>query len=221
MGKTHFSTELFDFLGELKAHNDRDWFQRNKVRFDRNVRDAMLTFIADLAPRLHKLSRHFVVDPKPTGGSLFRIYRDVRFSADKSPFKTYIAAHFPHERCEGSAPGFYISLSPGESISGGGIWHPEADALKRIRDAIVAAAPEWKKAVRGLSVGGESLKRPPKGYDPGHPLIDDLRRKDFTSGHKYQDREVCGPDFLDRFVDDCRATAPLVRFLSGALGLPF
>jgi uncharacterized protein (TIGR02453 family) len=218
---THFQPALFRFLRELKKHNERDWFMANKARYEADVRDPMLAFIRDLAPRLAKVSPHFVVDPRPVGGSMFRIHRDVRFSADKSPYKTHVAAHFQHARSRGAAPGFYLSLALDESYGGAGLWRPEPDALAHVRKAMVAAPGEWKRATKGLELGGEVLKRPPKGFDPEHPLVEDLKRKDFVTGTAFSESQVCGADFLDRFVAACRAHGPLVRFLARALDLPF
>jgi uncharacterized protein (TIGR02453 family) len=221
MAKAHFQPTLFRFLRELAKHNDRDWFQANKARFEKDVRDPMLAFISDLKPKMEKLSKHIVVDPRPVGGSLFRMHRDVRFSKDKSPYKTHVAAHFSHAKCEGSAPGFYLRLEAGESFAGGGVWHPEADALGHIRDAMIAAPNDWKRATKGLDLGGEALKRPPKGIAPDHALIEDLKRKDFITGTSYTESQVSASDFMDRFVEDCRTYAPLVRFLCRALDLQF
>ena len=221
MSRAHFEPTFFRFLRELAKNNNRDWFVANKTRFEKDVRDPMLAFIADLKPNMAKVSKHIVVDPRPVGGSLFRIYRDVRFSSDKSPYKTHMAAHFTHANCEGSAPGFYVRLEPGDSLAGAAVWRPEPDALGHIRKAMVAAPDEWKRAVKGLELDGEVLKRPPKGFDPEHPLIADIRRKDFISGVTYKDADVCAAGFLDRFVADCKTIAPLVRFLSRAMDLAF
>jgi uncharacterized protein (TIGR02453 family) len=221
MAGAYFHPPFFRFLRELAKHNDRDWFQANKPRFEKDVRDPFLAFIGALKPRLLTVSKHFVVDPRPVGGSLFRIHRDVRFSADKSPYKTHMAAHFSHAHGGGSAPGFYLRVEPGESLAGAGLWRPEAAALGNIRNAMVAAPKEWKRATHGLTLDGEVLKRPPKGCDPEHPLIEDLKRKDFISGTTYREAEVCAPGFLERYVEDARARAPLVRFLCRAIDLPF
>ena len=104
----YFSRELFGFLRELRGHNKRDWFQKNKQRYEAHVRDPFLRFITDLGPGLHKINPHIVVNASPTGGSMMRIYRDIRFSKDKSPYKTSAAAHFWHEKGkEGATPAFY------------------------------------------------------------------------------------------------------------------
>jgi len=118
----HFTRALFDFLRDLKKHNDRDWFAGNKNRYMQDVQDPFLQFIGDFAPRLKQISRAFVADKRKMGGSMFRIYRDTRFSPDKSPFKTWIAARFPHEarrKVEGGVPGFFLHIGPGDSFGGG------------------------------------------------------------------------------------------------------
>src|SRR5579863_7366132 len=162
----HFGRELFRFLSDLKTHNDRDWFAANKERYVRDVEEPMLRFIAVLGERLAEVSTRFVADPRRTGGSMFRIYRDTRFSKDKSPYKTAVAAHFAHEAQEKgtSLPGFYLHLEPGSAMGGGGIYHPGPTSLERIRDRIVDHPDEWKAVRRTkLAIEGESLKRPPAG----------------------------------------------------------
>jgi uncharacterized protein (TIGR02453 family) len=223
----YFSPELFKFLSELRAHNNRDWFQKNKERYEAQVRDPMLLFIADLGPGLRRINPNIVADPNPTRGSMMRIYRDIRFSEDKSPYKTFVAAHFWNRKGkDGGTPGYYLRLAPGGSLIGGGIWHPEPPVLKKIRDAIVDDPKGWKR-IRGAEqltatceMAGESLKTAPRGYDANHPLIEDIKRKDFTVGRSVSDREVIARDFLDRTLDTFRKMAPFVAFLSEALDLP-
>lgn len=224
MGSAYFSPKVFQFLRELKAHNDRRWFEANRERYEVDVKEPMLQFISDLGKPLGTISPHFKVDPRPVGGSMFRIYRDIRFSKDKSPYKTHLGAHFPHARAgkDESAPGFYVHLEPAHSLGGGGLWHPDSTALKRLRERIVSRPREWK-AVRGagIPVEGESLKRVPPGYDPEHTFAEDLKLKDFYVMTGFSAKEVCAADFMDRFVEVCRSTAPLMRFLTQALGLPW
>ncbi len=140
-GEAPFGNELFRFLKELKAHNDREWFQANKGRFEAEARDPLLRFIGDFSVPLAGISRQFAADPRPVGGSMFRIYRDTRFGKDKTPYKTHLAAHFPY-RGPGTlgvhGPGFYLHLEPGASFAGGGLWHPEPEALFKVRQAIAA-----------------------------------------------------------------------------------
>ena len=122
----HFTPVLFEFLSDLSENNNREWFQANKDRYERDVRDRLVQFVADFDSRLTEISPHMVADPRPSGGSVFRIYRDVRFSKDKSPYKTNAAIHFRHEvgrKVHG--PGFYLHLQPGSVFTGAGIWRPD------------------------------------------------------------------------------------------------
>jgi uncharacterized protein (TIGR02453 family) len=215
--------ELFRFLRELERHNDRVWFAANKQRYLERVRDPLLQFIADLAPRLAKLSKHVVVDPSPVGGSLFRIYRDTRFSKDKRPYKTHAAMAFRGGDGNHPAPAFYLHLGPGEVFAGAGIWHPEPDTLKTLRDAIAKSPAQWKRVTRAcpLDEDDEKLSRSPRGYDPEHPLIEDLKHKSFTTGRQFSEREACAPDFAATFAKTCKQTSPLMAFLSQAVGAPY
>jgi uncharacterized protein (TIGR02453 family) len=217
----HFTPALFTFLKQLKRHNTREWFDAHRDRYVELVETPMLRFIADLGPRLAAISPAFVVDPKRTGGSMYRIYRDTRFSADKSPYKTHVAAHFRHEthKSASSVAGFYFHLEPGDCLGGGGIYHPDSATLTRIRLAIVENGRAWaavKKA--GLAIEGDTLRRAPAGFDPAHRFVDDLKRKDHYALRTFTERDVCRPGFLDRYVDVCREVAPLVAFVTRAVG---
>src|SRR4029078_4024466 len=131
--------ELFAFLEDLRANNDRDWFAANKHRYEEHVLEPALDFVAAFAPYLETISPRFLADARPSGGSLFRIYRDTRFSKDKSPYKTNVGIHFRHERAKDAhAPGFYLHLGPDEVFAGGGVWHPDTQAATRVREASVA-----------------------------------------------------------------------------------
>ena len=225
----YFTPGLFEFLHELQSHNNRDWFLQNKECYEKQVRDPVypvLRFITDLGPGLRKINPHIVADPSPTRGSMMRIYRDIRFSKDKSPYKTSVAAHFWHDKGkEGATPGFYLRLEPGGSMLGAGIGHPEPGALKKIRDAIAGDPKGWKRntstgQLRAIyQMGGESLQRPPRGYDPNHPLIEDIKRKDFTVGLPLSDKSVLGSDVLKFTLATYRKMGPFVEFLSRAIGL--
>ena len=178
---------LFDFLRDLRDNNDREWFAANKGRYVADVRDPMLGFIADFAAPLAEISPHFVADPRANGGSLFRIYRDTRFSRDKTPYKTNVGAHFRHAAGKDAhAPGFYLHLEPGMCFAACGVWRPDGPTVTKIREAIDEGQDEWTRITRAraftgiFEFEGESLKRPPRGYDPGHPLVEDLKRKDFA-----------------------------------------
>lgn len=224
---TYFTSELFRFLEELRVHNQRDWFLQNKERYERALRDPFQRFISDLGPQLKRINRYIVADPRPVGGSMMRIYRDIRFSKDKSPYKTSLAAHFWHSKArEGATPAYYLHLEPGQSLIGAGIWRPESSALKQIRDAIVADPKRWQRMASGADfrsscgMAGESLKRPPAGYDPNHPSIEDIKRKDFAVSSPLQDRDICGPEFMAVVLKAFRASAPMMQFLADAVGLP-
>lgn len=225
MSDAHFDRELFRFLKDLKAHNDREWFQARKARYEQAARDPMLAFIGVLGPKLAKVSGQFLADPRPVGGSMFRLHRDTRFSKDKSPYKTHIAAHFPHKVAKAGGvhgPGFYLHLESGGSFAGGGIWHPEPESLQKVRQAIVGRPRAWK-VIRdsGLEIQGDALQRVPQGFDRDHPWAEDLRRKDFYLGTDFTDAQVQAPDFADRVEAAFRETAPLVKFLCKALDLPW
>lgn len=218
-----FGLELFRFLEELKAHNDRAWFEANRPRYEAEARGPMLAFIERLSERLPEVSPHFVADARPVGGSMFRIHRDTRFSKDKTPYKTSLAAHFRHRTADNPhTPGFYLRLEPGGSLGGGGIWRPDSVALGKIRDRIVSEPEEWGAVLAsGIALEGDALKRPPAGYDREHPFVEDLKRKDFVTTTPFSEDEVCAQDFLERYLESCRKTAPLVAFLTRALELPY
>ena len=219
----HFTPDALKFLKDLRKHNDRDWFASNKKRFESSVRDPFLRFIADFAPVLHGISACYVADPKPNGGSLFRIYRDVRFSKDKSPYKTHAAAHFGHvdSKKDQPAPGFYLHIEPGQSFLGGGLWHTDPATVKRVRTAIVSGPDEWQGVRKAVKVEGDRLSRPPKGFDPDHKFIEDLKLKDFVFSVRFTDEQICRPRFLIDVANGCRKGSPLMRFLNSAIGLDF
>ena len=223
---TYFSPAFFKFLRDLKSNNNRPWFEANKSRYEEDVRQPLTQFVIDFAPHLEKISPHFVADPRPSGGSVFRIYRDVRFSKDKTPYKTNAGAHFRHAAGKDvHTPGFYLHLEPGEVFVGAGLWQPDPPTQAQIRDAIVARPRDWQKIKSALppsfTMDGEQLSRPPRGYDANHPLIDDLRRKDFVVSTTFTEKAACAPDFLDQFVATCRTVSPFVRFLTESVGQPW
>ena len=216
-----FSPELFSFLADLRANNDRDWFAVNKERYETHVLEPALDFVAAFGPRLEAISPHFVADPRPVGGSLFRIHRDTRFSKDKSPYKTNLGIFFRHERGRDvQAPGYYLQLAPGDCFAGAGIWHPDGKALKRIRDAIAADPDGWTEAKRDQEVIGDSLTRPPAGFDRDHPHIEDIKRKDFAALTRFDQRDTTEPGFVDDYARACEGALPLMRFLCRALDVP-
>jgi uncharacterized protein (TIGR02453 family) len=220
--QSYFSRELFAFLRQLKGHNNREWFARNKKRYQQVLVEPALRFIAEFALPLSRLAPHFVADARPTRGSLFRIYRDTRFSPDKQPYKTHAGIRFAHESGKDvHGPVFYFHLEPGNCFAAAGVWHPDNRTLTRIRSAIVASPERWRKATRRLELEGESLTRPPKGFPPDHPFVEDLKRKDFVSTVALSEEQACGPRLMRDFTAACRTMLPLVEFTTRAVGLKF
>lgn len=223
-----FDKDLIKFLKDLAKNNNRDWFQKNKERYQKSVQDPMLAFIEAAAPGLKKISRHIKADARKQGGSLFRIYRDTRFSKDKRPYKEHVAIQFRHEAGKDvHAPGYYVHVSPTELMLGFGIWRPDGPALAKIRARIDRKPGEWVK-VRDdgkmaalFTLGGESLKRPPQGYPKDHPLAADLKRKDFVGMHTGKAKDFLDPAFPKVMLEAFAAAKPFMRFLCKALELPF
>lgn len=228
MSETYFSNKLFRFLKELEANNEREWFEENKSRYEADVREPALRFIRDFEKPLHRMSKEYIAEPKKSGGSLFRVYRDVRFSKDKSPYKTTVGIQFRHRMNKDvHAPGFYLHLEPKNNFIGVGAWHCDTSSAHQIRRAIVDDSSGWKKAVHSnnfrskFEMFGESLKRPPRGFDKEHPLIEDLKRKEFIAVHNLSQKEVTSDDVIANVESAFRDGMPLVRFLCKALDLPF
>lgn len=221
-GTIFFQPDLFEFLRQLKRHNNREWFAKNKTRYQQAVVEPAMQFIGGFAPHLAGLSPYFVADARPSRGSLFRIYRDIRFSADKLPFKTHIGIHFSHEQGKDAhAPVYYLHLEPEGCFAAAGVWHPDSRALTKIRTAIAGQPEQWRKATQKLVLEGESLTRAPKGFLPAHECIEDLKRKDFVTSAEFTEEQVCGPALLRDFTAICRKMTPLVAFTTSALGLKF
>lgn len=237
----YFNPELFKFLKALKRNNSREWFQANKDRYEEQVRGPALRLIADMEAPLRSISDQIVANPKPVGGSLFRIHRDTRFATDKTPYKTHVGITFYHAATKAmqrgdagnaamgrlDAPVLYLHLEPGECFTGGGIWHPQPESLKRIRNYLLNNPASWKQATRSAAfrkhweMGGDSLSRPPKGYDPTHELIEDLKRKDFIGSTPLTDEDILSPGLPQLLVKRYRDVAPLCDWLCGALDLDF
>lgn len=225
---SQFGPDAFDFLRTLAANNQRDWFHAHKADYEAHVRDPFLALIADLAAPLRAISPHFVADPKPLGGSLFRIQRDTRFSNDKSPYKTHAGARFFHVRHKQvEAPLFYLHLEPGACFVAAGLWHPAPPTQRRIRDFLVANPESWREAVHAPAfrkryrAGGDSLVRAPRGYDPAHPLIEDIKRKDFVVVRDLTDAQMTSPRLPNTVADAFADMAPMVDYLCAALDLEF
>jgi uncharacterized protein (TIGR02453 family) len=229
MAQRYFTPALFTFIKDLKENNDREWFHENKARYEDVVREPAKDFIDAFATPLAKITEHFVADTRSVGGSLFRIHRDTRFSKDKTPYKTHVGIHFRHmaSRDNVHAPGMYVHLEPGACFVGAGLWRPATADAYKIREAIADDPGRWKRATRSkaftdvYTIDGDSLKRPPKGFDPEHALIEDLKRKDFMATTKITQKLVTSEEFLPEYVKLVKKSAPLMRFLCDAVGVPF
>ncbi|OHC71650.1 MAG: TIGR02453 family protein [Rhodocyclales bacterium RIFCSPLOWO2_02_FULL_63_24] len=223
-----FSKATLSFLDELAANNERAWFEANKPRYEALVREPALEFIAAMAPVLAKFAPHFRAEPRKMGGSLMRVFRDTRFSRDKTPYKTNIGIQFRHELGKDvHAPGFYVHVATDGCFFGAGCWHPEADALGRIRDLVAAKPERWfaarddRKFAAHWALAGDSLSRPPRGYAADHRAIEDLKRKDFIGLAPLSDVEVTTPGLVKLAGARFAAAAPLMKFLCDAQGVQY
>ncbi len=224
-----FSKDFVAFFKELKANNNRDWFAENKQRYKDVVQYPLSDFIAALAPHLEDIAPCYIADPRPNRGSMFRIYRDVRFSKDQRPYKEHAACQFRHQAGrDAHAPGYYIHLGDDSVRFGGGIWMPPAPKLTQIREAIDEHSDTWLSILEDPDfidtfgqVDGASLKRAPKGYDIDHPMIEHLKRKSFFIMHEIPVRHMFSKSLVDDVADAYEKGVPFMRFLTNAVGLPF
>ena len=237
----YFTPATFKFLRGLARHNERDWFQAHKAQYEEFVKEPSLRLIRDLQGPLHTLSPQLTADPKPIGGSLFRIYRDTRFSANKAPYKTHVGISFFHAATKATARGLagnaamgrldapvlYLHVEPGGCFTGGGIWHPQAPTLKRLRDFMIDNPRSWQKITGAktftqyFELSGETLSRAPRGYAPDHALLEDLKRKDIVASSKLSEAEATSPGLPATLIKRFRAMRPLVEWLCMALEIEF
>lgn len=212
--------ENLGFLIDLQGNNNREWFTENKKRYEANLKNIVVFADALLA----KMNQHDVLET-PTGKkSLFRIYRDVRFSKDKSPYKTHWSGSF-RRATQLRRGGYYFHIQPGnQSFIGGGFWEPSKEDLQRIREEIAADPSEMRDILSNPdfvktfgSLQGEQLKTAPKGFDKEHPAIDLLRYKQFIFGRNFTDKEVLQPNFLDRANETFKAMRPFFDYMSEVL----
>ena len=224
-----FPEDLFQFLEELSRNNNREWFNENKHRYQEFIVEPVMDFICAMGDRLGTMSDNFVADPRTNGGSMFRIHRDVRFSKDKRPYKENVGCQFRHASIKGAhSPCFYLHLQPGCIFAGAGIWKPDGPSLDKIRTAIDAQPDNWEKVIndrklikRFEEIVGESLKRPPRGYDADHPYIEDLMRKSFFLKYNMDDSQALSPRFIDQVEQAYIDAVPLLRFMTNALKFSF
>ncbi len=228
MTDRYFTKKTFAFLAALEQNNEREWFTAHQQEYEDFVREPALDFISDMSDEMPTISRHFLAQPKRVGGSLMRIYRDTRFSKDKTPYKTNIGIQFRHEIGKDiHAPGYYLHIAPGECFVGIGLWHPDADALFKIRVAIAQKSDAWLTARddeafrKHFTLEGDALANAPRGFAKDHPLAEDLKRKDFICLAPLSEATVTSKNLRPQVVERFRQAAPYMRFLCKALELQF
>lgn len=222
MAGSPFTKKTLAFLRALKRNNDREWFRARKADYEQHVRGPMVALLGQLARDLPGFAPELVSDPRVC---LFRIYRDTRFSSDKRPLKTQVAAHFPSRKFpKGEGAGLYVEIAPQWVWMGGGIYMPSSIELHAIRERIaeehrkfhrIVTAPTFRASVGEL--GGEQLTRVPRGYLGDHPAADYLRHKQFVGGREYPAEFAMSPRFYTELLSVFRGIAPLVGFLNAAI----
>lgn len=231
MAKSYFTRELFRFLSELEANNEKQWWEGNKGRYLRVIREPALELITDLAPVLAGISKHLVADPRPVGGSLIRPYRDLRFTRDGPPYKTNVGIRFRH-RSSGAAhaPGFYLHLEPKACFVGAGTWRPTPGVARLIRESIHADPGAWEAATSFPGSPGpwtldrdpeRMLRRIPSDLAGDHARVDDLRLKSFTASSRLTHSQVTAAGFAQHLASMLSAGGPFVSFLCRPIGIPF
>ncbi len=226
MPQSPIQPALFQFLTDLQKNNDRQWFTENKGRYEKDVRDAAVELVRQLDKPLAKAAPMLEAVAKGHGGSVMRIYKDTRFSKDKTPYKTNVGISLRHQADSNiHAPGVYIHLDPQECFVGCGSWRPQRDVLSAIRAAIDADPKRWikardQKAFREhFHFVGESLKSTPRDYPKDHPMIEDLRRIDFIAIAPLTQAEVTSDRVVPLIIDRIKRAKPLMQFLCEAIGV--
>jgi uncharacterized protein (TIGR02453 family) len=226
-----FTSNSLRYLRALAKNNNKPWFEEHRDQYEETLREPMRALITDMDARFSRFAPEIGGDPKR---SMFRINRDIRFSRDKSPYKTHVACWFFHRGAahkvggdaEGGSAGFYFHLQPGQSMIGGGLWMPPRPQLNRIRLSMTDDPVGFGRMVKGLEkrfdgLGDEAkLKRLPRGYDESHPAAKWLRYQSFTSGRRITDAEAVGPKLPALLEREFKQLLPLVRWLNDAMGLP-
>jgi uncharacterized protein (TIGR02453 family) len=226
-----FGPGALRFLRRLARNNRREWFEQNRFIYEIEVREPLRALVEEMDVRLARIAPELVGDPRH---SIFRIHRDVRFSKDKSPYKTNAACQFYHhdagrgagQDAEGAGAGLYFQLAHGECFAAGGIWMPARPALEKIREALaedpegldrIVRAPSFRRRFGGLTQEA-MLSRLPRGYAAGHPAERWLRYKSFTAYRPLSDLEIGSPRLAATLERDFAALVPLVRWLNAAIG---
>jgi uncharacterized protein (TIGR02453 family) len=218
------SKEAIQFIDDLKANNNTEWMHANKKRYESYKKDYHL-FIASILEQMKSLDQS--LEPLEVKNCTFRINRDIRFSKDKQPYKTNIAAWLSTNKNRKNSPGYYIHFEKGSSFIAGGVWCPETDELKKIRQEIaffyddleaIVNNPTFKKEFKEITREENNvLKKAPKGYEPNHPAIEFLKLKSFTCSQKIEDKLFLDTDFSKKIAQKLIALKPLNEFLNRAL----
>ncbi len=222
-----FTSNCLGFLTKLQANNSREWFKTNQAEYEDQVRTPALKFIELMAPRVHQLSPRLTAVAKKVGGSLMRPQRDSRFSHDKTPYKVNVGIQFRHfQGKDVHAPGLYLHIANDGCFLGSGIWHPDSKALSQIRSCIDDNPNAYKQALAqltkaGFTMTGDSLIRPPKGFDKNHPMIDELKRKDFIAMKPISTETLLSENFDDWCAQQFAQTNKLMGYLCFALDLDY
>jgi uncharacterized protein (TIGR02453 family) len=224
----YFTKKTFSFLSALAENNTREWFAEHKQDYEDLVRTPALDFISDMGNVLPAISPHFRALPKKVGGSLMRVQRDTRFGRDKTPYKTNIGIQLRHEVGKDiHAPGYYVHIAPDECFVAVGLWRPDTDALFKIREGIIKNGAAWLKARddkhfnEHFELAGDALSNAPRGFAKDHPLVADLKRKDFIGLAGLSKANVTARDFRNLVTERFKQAQPMMRFLCGALELRF
>jgi uncharacterized protein (TIGR02453 family) len=223
-----FPKDTIEFLCDLADNNTRDWFAENKVRYESSFLGPALAFISSIEKPLQRIAPMLDVKAKKVGGSLMRIYKDTRFSNDKTPYKTNMGIQFRHSAGKDvHAPGIYVHIAEDECFLGAGMWRPDAVALQNIRAAIQEAPKAWQKASNGkrfkevFELYDDRLKTAPRGVSKDHPQLGALRLKSFLGMAKLTRKQVESPTLVDVVTKHVRAAAPMMNFLCAAVGQPY
>ena len=217
-----FTPKTVSFLRALKRNNDREWFRARRAEYDAHVHEPMVTVIEQLAVDFKTIAPELIASPKQ---SMFRIYRDTRFSSNKKPLKTHAGAVFrTRDLPKPQGAGLYFEIAPAWVWIGGGMWRPEAPELVRIREHIAETWPEIRTITGSGSfrrrfdeLSGDAMTRVPRGYSADHPAAAYLKHRQFYGGAEFPASLAYAKDFYPTLVATFKALMPLVRFLNEPL----
>lgn len=216
-----FSKQALAFLGDLKKHNDREWFTPRKAVYEEQLRLPMIELVRAIHGEMLSFAPQYVGEPAKC---VFRVYRDTRFSKDKTPYKTHIAASFSHNALEKRGAGYYLGVSPESVDIAGGLYAPEPDVLLAVRTRIADDPAAFRKTFDTPKIKkivgkprGESAVRPPKGFAADHPAIDLIKRKQHVFFEHLDSAIATTPKLFGEVLKRFEAMTPMIRFFDQAL----